>query len=132
MHVIFIGDGAGVLLRGLDMLEGQDLMRVMRGARRADKGDGLRPHELGNGQSKLTQAFGITKANSNQVDLTRSEQVWMKEGITIEESDIVVTHSVGIEKCDREWAKKPVRFYIRGNQSVSVRDKQAELADSSK
>ena len=117
-----------MLLRSLEALEGQDAMRSLRGVKRADKGSGFKPHELCNGPSKLTQAFGITKANSNQIDLSTSQQLWLEEEIEMQESNIVTTRRVGIDNYDKEWVMKPLRFYVKGNRSVSLRDKQAESA----
>eukprot|EP00058_Branchiostoma_floridae_P021615 XP_002607105.1 hypothetical protein BRAFLDRAFT_68101 [Branchiostoma floridae] len=120
------GEGAAVLIRAVQPLTGVEQMKVQRGKRRGDKGAGLKIEQLGNGPSKLCQALHIDKNTVNQQDLTTCPFVWLEPGEDVTDSDIIHSTRIGIDSTGEEWAKKPWRFYIRGNRSVSVRDKKAE------
>ncbi len=114
-----------MLLRGIDPLDGLDTMKSLRGVKRSDKGQGLKKKELGNGPAKMTMALAINKENGNQKDLTTCDYMWMEEGETVASENVVVSSRIGIDYAE-EWTKKPLRWYIHGNSSVSVRDKAAE------
>lgn len=119
------GDGAAVLIRSLEPSEGEDLMRKARSVKKSDKSKELKREQLCNGPSKLTQALGVTKANGDQVDLTTSPCIWVEKGTPNDKNDIVTCKRIGINYAE-EWTDKPLRFYVRGCPSVSVRDKVAE------
>ncbi|XP_063847353.1 DNA-3-methyladenine glycosylase-like [Scylla paramamosain] len=131
------GDGACVLVRAAEPLEGLEMMVQGRGARRGATAPPLKPHQLCNGPSKLCQALALTKESANKLDLAESDVFWMEEeeekeqedgirGAGVGEGQVVVSARIGIDSYGAEWAKKPLRFYILGNKCVSVRDKQAE------
>uniref|UniRef100_UPI00398F6365 DNA-3-methyladenine glycosylase n=1 Tax=Pristiophorus japonicus TaxID=55135 RepID=UPI00398F6365 len=125
LNVSSQGDGAAVLLRSLEPLQGLDAMRQLRSKRRKASGKPLRDHELCNGPSKLCQAFNITKA-FDRGDLATGTELWMEPGPEIiQGADIVATSRIGIGYAG-EWVSKPLRFYIKGNKCVSVVDKKAE------
>uniref|UniRef100_A0A663N3N7 DNA-3-methyladenine glycosylase n=1 Tax=Athene cunicularia TaxID=194338 RepID=A0A663N3N7_ATHCN len=108
------GEGAAVLLRSLEPLQGLDAMRELRS-----------DWQLCNGPSKLCQAFGIDKA-FDQRDLTQDAAIWMVPGPDPPgEQDVVATTRIGIGNRG-EWTQKPLRFYLRGNKFVSVVDKKTE------
>ncbi|XP_050043043.1 uncharacterized protein [Dermacentor andersoni] len=122
------GDGAAVLLRSAVPLQGVDLMRRLRGARRKDAGRKLKLFELCNGPSKLCLAMNITKETLNKEFLPDSQALWLErdsEG-DVPAEEIVVSRRVGIEGAGRESAAKPLRFYLRDCDCVSVRDRVAE------
>ncbi len=121
----FSGDGHAVLIRALDPVDGVEMMKKHRGVKRSDEGEGLKDTDLGSGPSKLTQALGITRGNSDQKDLVTSKSIWLEDGDEFGEEEIVVSKRVGIESAE-DWADKPLRFYVKGNKSVSVRYKEAE------
>ena len=119
------GEGAAVLLRSLEPLQGLDVMREMRSASRKGPAKPLKDWQLCNGPSKLCQAFGIDKA-FDQRDLTRDAAIWMVPGQELPgEQDVVATTRIGIGNRG-EWSQKPLRFYLRGNKFVSVVDKKME------
>ncbi|MPC42199.1 DNA-3-methyladenine glycosylase-like [Portunus trituberculatus] len=131
------GDGACVLVRAAEPLEGLEVMVQGRGARRGTTAPPLKPHQLCNGPSKLCQALALTKESANKLDLAESDVFWMEEEEEEEQEDgigeagvceslVVVSTRIGIDSYGVEWAKKPLRFYILGNKCVSVKDKQAE------
>ncbi|MEA2298920.1 MAG: DNA-3-methyladenine glycosylase [Solirubrobacteraceae bacterium] len=100
------GVGAAALIRGLEPLEGIDLMRERRGLER--------PRELCSGPGKLTQALGIGLAE-NGVDLEHG-------AVTIEPpppgwraANITASPRIGITKAvDLPW-----RFCVEGHSCVS-------------
>ncbi|XP_054066824.1 DNA-3-methyladenine glycosylase isoform X2 [Rissa tridactyla] len=119
------GEGAAVLLRSLEPLQGLDAMRELRSASRKGPTKPLKDWQLCNGPSKLCQALGIDKA-FDQRDLTQDAAIWMVPGHDLPgEQDVVATTRIGIGNTG-EWAQKPLRFYLRGNKFVSVVDKKME------
>ncbi|XP_027606656.2 DNA-3-methyladenine glycosylase [Pipra filicauda] len=119
------GEGAAVLLRSLEPLQGLDAMRELRRTSRKAPSKLLKDWQLCNGPSRLCQAFGIDKA-FDQRDLTQDTDIWMVPGQDLPgEQDVVTTTRIGIGNRG-EWAQKPLRFYLRGNKFVSVVDKKTE------
>lgn len=105
------GDGAAVLVRALEPVAGTEVMREKRKAAKKDK-------DLCSGPAKLCQAMSIDKS-CNKVDLVSSNHLWVEPAASaIESADIVKSTRVGIDYAG-EWAKKPLRFYIKGNSCVS-------------
>lgn len=72
--------------------------------------------------------MNITKQNANKLDLTDvlNDQLWIEDGLSINEASIVNTSRIGIGPSAEEWVIKPLRYYILTNKSVSKRDKYAE------
>ncbi|XP_061214210.1 DNA-3-methyladenine glycosylase [Neopsephotus bourkii] len=119
------GEGAAVLLRSLEPLQGLDAMREMRSASRKGPTKLLKDWQLCNGPSKLCQAFGIDKT-FDQRDLAQDAAIWMIPGPDLPgEQDVVATTRIGIGNRG-EWTQKPLRFYLQGNRFVSVVDKKTE------
>ncbi|XP_049950098.1 uncharacterized protein LOC126457653 isoform X1 [Schistocerca serialis cubense] len=135
------GDGAAVLIRALEPIEGLNYMCLQRQQSRKRKNDGsvkmslqnnnLKPHELCNGPGKLCISMNIDRHTCNMKDLSLWEGMWIEEdneSRKISESELFVkTHRIGIDSVGAEWAKKPLRYYLMGNKSVSRLDKQKEL-----
>lgn len=97
------GEGAAVLLRALEPLEGGELMRLNRHGRT----------DLTNGPAKLCQALQIDKVWDGH-DLHQSPlQLLVKPALKPE--TIAQTTRIGI----KQGAEVPWRFYIRGNRWVS-------------
>jgi len=111
------GEGAAVLIRALEPLGGIEDMRTARKA--STKGN----KNLCNGPAKLCQALGIDKS-CNQLDMTGSSQVWV-ESLDLEAGtgnhEVVESTRVGIDYAGEEWAKKLLRFYVKGSPFVSKR-----------
>ena len=107
------GEGAAVLVRALEPLQGAENMRERRKAAKKDK-------DLCSGPAKLCQAMGIDKS-CNKVDLVSCDSLWVEPRATttpINDVDIVRSVRIGVDYAE-EWAKKPLRFYIKGNPCVS-------------
>ena len=118
------GEGAAVLLRAAQPIEGLTTMRENRQARRKAGAREVKERDLCSGPSKLCQAFNIDKS-LNCSDLTSSPHIWFEEPAeAAEDVEIVETTRVGIEGSG--GASLPLRWYIKGNPHVSVRDKVAE------
>ena len=112
-----------MLIRALKPEDGLDTMRSRRGSNRSDGGTGLKSLDMTNGPSKLTQALGVNKANSNKLDLTTSTELWIEDGPAVEDDQILACPRINIDYAE-EWADKLLRFYIKDNDAVSVLDKK--------
>jgi len=77
------------------------------------------------------QALNIVKSNGDQVDLATCSYLWLEDGDQVPDSDIIACSRIGIGNYAGEWTNKPLRFYIKGCPSVSVRCKAVEDAVSS-
>ena len=98
------GEGSAVLIRAVEPLQNEALLRL----RRAKSGV-----ELTNGPAKLCQALGVTR-ELNGHDLSEAPlRLSLRPAVT--PGDIVQTTRIGISKA----ADKPWRFYLRGNAYVS-------------
>jgi len=122
------GDGAMVLIRAIEPLEGIDEMRRNRGSRRQDQGKGIELNDLCNGPPKVCQALQIERRTTNQQDLVISDYLWLEEGERVPETDVVFASRIAVDNAGDEWAKKPWRVYIFGNTYVSHLDVEAERA----
>jgi DNA-3-methyladenine glycosylase len=123
-NISSVEPGAAVLLRALEPIQGLEIMKKFRTAKK--KGP-LKDTELCNGPSKLCIAMNVTKDNCNKIDLTESERLWIEDdGGRIEATQIVNCRRIGIASAGEEWAAKPLRFYVLSNAHVSKRDKKAE------
>jgi DNA-3-methyladenine glycosylase len=98
------GYGAAALIRAVEPIVGEEIMRTLR-----DK-DGI---ELSNGPAKLCQALMIDKA-MNGHDLHESPLQLIDRPI-LPSRNIVTTTRIGISRAKDE----PWRFYIRENPYVS-------------
>lgn len=122
-----LGDGAAVLLRSLEPLQGQDVMRSLRASKRKEGAKALKDRDLCNGPSKLCQALDVQRC-LDRGDLASDVGLWLEtdaDWVTPGARDVVSASRVGIES-HGEWATKPLRFYLRGHPCVSVVDRAAE------
>lgn len=120
------GEGAAVLLRSLEPLQGLEAMRQLRQSQRKGPARPPKDWQLCNGPSKLCQALAIDKSFDRE-DLASTPTVWLEPGPEAPgpEDALVCSARIGISG---DWAHKPLRFYLRGNKCVSVVDKEAERA----
>ncbi|XP_015172119.1 PREDICTED: DNA-3-methyladenine glycosylase-like isoform X2 [Polistes dominula] len=124
------GDGSAVLIRAVEPLEGMEYMtsqRIMKKKSNMSKGTikDFKVHELCNGPSKLCMSFQLNK-NHNKYSLCEWKGLWIEDDSYQEEIKIIQCARIGIDSCGPEWSRKPLRYYIYGNKSVSKRDKKAE------
>nr|XP_028561546.1 DNA-3-methyladenine glycosylase [Podarcis muralis] len=128
MNISSQGEGAAVLLRSLEPLQGLEAMRELRLAQRKGATRSLKDRHLCNGPSKLCQALAVDKTFDQQ-DLACHPAVWLEPGLDVpREEDVISAPRIGISG---EWAQQPLRFYVWGNPCVSVTDKAAEGARGS-
>lgn len=99
------GQGAAVLLRALEPLEGLDAMRRRRGM--------TEPRVLCAGPGRLCQALGITRALDG-VPMQRSV-VRVEQGEELAAEEVVVTPRIGISRA-MDW---PLRLMVRGSRWAS-------------
>ncbi|XP_074641062.1 putative 3-methyladenine DNA glycosylase [Tubulanus polymorphus] len=142
MNISSAGDGAAVLVRAVEMTEGIETAHKLRNKHsrksRSSKTAAtqkFKHKDLCNGPSKICMAFGIDKQSFNQIDLTRSDELFIEDSYegtdiggssSVEQRDIVTCTRIGIEGAGAESASKPYRFYILHNDCVSKRDKTME------
>jgi DNA-3-methyladenine glycosylase len=101
------GFPAAVLLRAVEPLEGLELMAARRGTENV--------RLLASGPARLTQAFGIDKAQ-NGTDLTKGTLSICRDGSTTA-SDLVWTGRIGIS----QGRELPWRCYVADSSFVSRR-----------
>ncbi len=96
MFNIVTGRGEAVLIRALEPQNGNE--------------------EIASGPGKLTRYLKIDK-HFNNWDLTKRKKLWLEEG---ERSDFEIKEAkrIGVSYAE-EWADKKLRFFIKGNSSVS-------------
>lgn len=124
---MYVGEGAAVLLRSLEPLQGQDVMRRLRVSRRKEGSKMLKDRELCNGPSKLCQALDVQRCLDRK-DLASDADMWLEtdtEWMMQGARDVVSAPRIGISS-HGEWAIKPLRFYLQGHPCVSVVDRVAE------
>ena len=112
------GRAGCVLFRALEPLTGVDEMARARNIALHGPQDWPK---LTSGPGRLCQAFGITRAGDNGLDLTsRPSGLWIG-GDGYSPRNIIATPRIGITKA----AAMPLRFLLRGNQFVSGRKSPA-------
>lgn len=104
------GQGAGVLLRALEPVEGLSRMAQLRGLP-----PDTNPRLLTSGPGRLSEALGIDRETHNGLDVTSS-----RSGLYVEDDGFVpvkiaVSRRIGIRKA----AELPARFTIAGNRFIS-------------
>jgi DNA-3-methyladenine glycosylase len=102
------GDGAAVLIRALEPLEGLALMEQRRGT--------TRMRDLARGPGRLCQALEIA-LSLDGIHLLRDKRLWLAAVRSGEDGERAVGKSrrIGITKA----AERLLRFYERGNPFVS-------------
>jgi len=106
------GEGVAVLLRAIEPSEGVGVMFSHRGRAR-------RETELCSGPAKLTQALAIGRSFDG-ADLRHDPELFIERvrERALPASRVVAAPRIGVGYA-REWAEKPLRFYIDGNLHVS-------------
>ena len=100
------GVGAASLVRACEPVHGAAAMRALRGR------PGVNDRDLARGPGNLCRAFAIGP-EFNDADLTAGPALWLADdGLVL---PVGVSRRIGITKA----AQEPLRFYARGNRSVS-------------
>jgi DNA-3-methyladenine glycosylase len=97
------GEGAAVLLRAGEPLEGVEGMRARRRRERA--------LELCSGPGRFTQAFGVTRSEDG-ADLVDGGSLWVERASRSEAIGTGIR--VGVSETTRSW-----RYWLEGNSFVS-------------
>ncbi len=105
------GEANAVLIRGLEPVEGMDVMAERRAT------DNVK--NLTTGPGKLCQALGITREH-NALDLS-GNLLWLSPRDDVVEWE--TTPRIGIDYAE-EYRDKPWRYVIKGNQFVSKMPKK--------
>jgi DNA-3-methyladenine glycosylase len=95
------GEPGGVLIRALEPIAGLDTMASLRGLATT-----AQPKLLTSGPGRLCQALGITRANSNGLDVTRRDSPLQVLDDGFRPASILATPRIGISKA----IDKPLRF----------------------
>ena len=92
-----------VLIRALEPLYQEGDIKLIR--------------NLANGPGKLTRWLKLNKSFYGEPVFIK-EKLWIEKGERIPQSMIIRVPRIGIDYAE-EWAKKKLRFYIKGNLFVS-------------
>jgi DNA-3-methyladenine glycosylase len=104
------GHAGSVLVRALEPLQGLAQMAAWRGlTARAE------PRLLTSGPGRLCQAFGITRATHNGVDLLSNDSDLQLRDDGYDTQGILTTPRIGITKA----VDRPLRFLVAGHPCVS-------------
>ena len=101
------GEGAAVLVRALEPIDGTNEMRKRRKKAQHE-------HDLTSGPAKLCQAMNIARAESD-MDLLERGGLFLTKGKLRKDETVAVTTRIGITRA-REY---PWRFFINNNPFVS-------------
>lgn len=98
-------EGAAVLLRALEPLDGLDVMRARR--------PGIRDRDLARGPGRLCAALGVTREQDG-VDLTdASGPLWLADDVEV--PAVGVSTRIGLTRA----ADAPFRFYLQSSRWLS-------------
>jgi len=103
------GDPVAVLLRALDPTDGLDAMRDRR----------QRDVDLCSGPARLCQALAIDRSLDG-LDLVKSTKLFIEPPPSRSPAPqrIVTAPRIGVQYAGA-WARKPLRYYVKGNPHVS-------------
>jgi DNA-3-methyladenine glycosylase len=97
------GEPGGVLIRGLDPIDGLETMAHLRGFQTVPK-----PSLPTSGPGRLCQALDITRTNANGLDVTRANSPLQVVDDGFRPSSILTTPRIGIRKA----VDRPLRFLV--------------------
>ncbi|XP_019853450.1 PREDICTED: probable DNA-3-methyladenine glycosylase [Amphimedon queenslandica] len=110
VNISSLGEGAAILIRSLEPLDGAETMRERRKKCRKDE-------DLCRGPGKLCQAMGISK-EQDKTNLSTSNEIWVETREGRHQLEIIGCPRIGVDYA-QEWAEKNLRYYIKGNKYVS-------------
>lgn len=117
LNTVTVKEGVpeGVLIRGIEPLEGRDQMILNRFDKGIEELTRYEMKNISNGPGKLTMAMNIDR-DLNKEDLCM-DKLYIELGDD-EDLDIIETTRIGIDYA-KEAIDYPYRFYIQGNPYVS-------------
>jgi DNA-3-methyladenine glycosylase len=95
------GFPAAVLIRAMDVVEGEDITSARRQGRDTT------------GPAKLTQALGIDAALNGASLCDPDSDLWIEAGTPVAVSDIITGPRIGLDTVPEPWKSMPWRFQIR-------------------
>ena len=107
----------GVLLRGLEPIEGIEDMYLNRYKREWDNPKKREIINLTNGPAKLVMSYGITKAEFYGRDLASDPMIYLKDREKLSPEEIVESPRVNIDYAQSK--DYLYRFYIKDNPYIS-------------
>lgn len=113
MNVVCAEEGVpeAVLVRALEPVEGIRRMQSMRDAEMKDE-------DLCRGPGRLCRSLQVDRKLDGD-DFVSSDEIWIEAGPKAE-LEIVNAPRIGIDG-KGEWTLAPLRWYVKGSRSVSVR-----------
>ena len=120
-----VGEGASVMLRALEPLDGLKEMREARGKKKGDHGDSLEVTDLCSGPAKLTQALHVMRADFNKQDLRVCPYAWIEKDPECPSFEVSTSTRL-LSEPHGEWGDKPWRYFIHGSAFLSVQQKEAK------
>ncbi len=100
------GVGAAVLIRGVEPIEGTDIMQHFRGEK-------VKPHDLTNGPSKFCMAFDIDKSING--DPIFASEISLQKPASKPKFDIAISKRIGLTI----GTEFEYRYFIKGNPYVT-------------
>lgn len=111
------GVHGGVLIRGVEPIEGIERMYKNRYKRPYDNPTKREIINLTNGPAKFVMAYGLTKKEFYGVYLVDDPRIWVEDAPNIPTDEIVKTTRINIDYAkSRDYL---LRFYIKDNLFVS-------------
>jgi len=105
------------LIRALEPTEGLGTMRQNRAGK--IPADRLRDTDLCSGPAKLCQAMAIDR-DLDGVDMVTDARLFLERAAPIKPDHIVASPRIGVAYA-KQWADKPLRFFVRDHSHVSRR-----------
>ena len=125
VNVSSSGEGAAVLIRALEPIDGIEKMKELRG-----KFAGKECH-LCKGPGNLCKALNISK-DQNKQDLVTSNEIWVELYDDVSEQQVTSSSRIGINYAGPEWSMKPLRFHVTDSVAVSKHKTHSRLQTKSK
>lgn len=120
------GMAHAVLIRGIEPLEGTDVMYQRRGIKLDTRGS--MPAKLTAGPGALAQALGLHTQQTGHSLIHADSEIWIEDrGMVIPENAIAAGPRIGVayagECANREWRfwLRDSRFVSRGNSSYDLK-----------
>ncbi len=105
------GQANAVLIRALEPVAGQDVMRENRNGRALP--------QLTNGPAKLAQALDINKSQNGANLCDPHGVVWFENAPPLMPESIASGPRIGLGKTPEPWLSMPWRYWLKGNAFVS-------------
>lgn len=117
----------GVLIRGIEPLEGIEYMYKNRYKKEYDNPKRREIINLTNGPAKFVMAYGITKDKFYGTDLTKDKRIWVKDREKLKREDIIRTPRININYAESK--DYLLRFHIKDNLFVSKKSNMRPKRD---